>query len=145
MAFLGSYAIILVAPRIGWAVVEEREEREELELELGLLKTLELGRLDEEPVRLDEEPVRLDEDLELPVVRGDILDDPDEEPKPDPVLPPPKPDLEPPLDDRRWEVVVLKLVGLSVRLLITEATSAASAYLISMIANSSSEGSSTSI
>ena len=140
MAFLGSYAIILVAPRIGWAVVEEREEREELELELGLLKTLELGRPEELELELDRP-----EELGLPVVRGDILDDPDEDPKPVPVLPPLKPVLEPPLPDRRWAVLVLKLVGLAVRLLITEATSAAIAYLISMIANSSSEGSSTSI
>ena len=140
MAFLGSYAIILVAPRIGWAVVEEREEREELELELGLLKTLELGRPEELELELGRP-----EELGLPVVRGDILDDPDEDPKPVPVLPPLKPVLEPPLPDRRWAVLVLKLVGLSVRLLITEATSAAIAYLISMIANSSSEGSSTSI
>ena len=47
MAFLGSYAIILVAPSIGLTTAEEREEREELELELGLLNTLELGRPEE--------------------------------------------------------------------------------------------------
>tara|TARA_Y100000758_G_scaffold262410_1_gene201002 strand:+ start:125 stop:514 length:390 start_codon:yes stop_codon:yes gene_type:complete len=129
-----------VAPSIGLTTAEEREEREELELELGLLNTLELGRPEELELELGRP-----EELGLPVVRGDILDDPDEDPKPVPVLPPPKPELEPPLPDRRWAVLVLKLVGLSVRLLITEATSAASAYLISMIANSSSEGSSTSI
>ena len=87
------------------------EEREELD-RLGE----ELGRLDEELGR-PEELDRLDEELGLPVVRGDILDDPE---LPKPVLVPPDPPL--PLPLRRWEVVVLKVVGLSVRLLITEAT-----------------------
>ena len=51
----------------------------ELELELGLLNTLELGRPEELELELGRP-----EELGLPVVRGDILDDPDEDPKPVP-------------------------------------------------------------
>ena len=128
--------MILVAPSIGLAGAEE-EERDEL----GRLDE-ELGRLAEELGR-PEELERLDEELGLPVVRGDmrLLLEPEE---PKPVLLPPIPPLPPP-PESRWEVVVLKLVGLSVKLLITVATSAASAYLMSIIANSSSVGASTSI
>ena len=119
-----------MAPSIGLAAaVEEREELGRLEEELG--RPEELDRLDED---------RLDEEVGLPVVRGDI-DEPEE---PKPVREPPIPPLLPP-PERRWAALVLKVVGLSVRLLITEATSAASAYLMSMMANSSSVGASTSI
>ena len=76
-------SIVLTAPTI----LEELVDRPE-----------ELGRLDDEELGRPEELGRLDEELGLPVVRGDILDDPE---LPKPVLPPPKLCPEPPLPDRR--------------------------------------------
>ena len=86
-------SIVLTTPE-----VEEREELGRLDEELlGVPNVPELGR-PEELDRLDEEPDRLEEELGLPVVRGDILDDPE---LPKPVLLPPKLVPPPPLPDRR--------------------------------------------